>query len=357
MLSISNVMPSSLKRAALVGTLLASFSLAAYADTRILTPEQNWMPVTDLTLPRQMKIGVLENGIRFVVMPSRLAKDSLALRFELQTATNQTWRVAHDIDLSQTTLKEALVALRQQLEVDGKIPATPNGRHTLILVGQVEVKEAIEQIDTVFASASIASSAPSSLFQALDSSSEALESSAAKIVVTQSQVMLADDSKMSRKVATQRQLAADVLVARIERQLIEANVAVVAVEAQERWEHQQRISTIDVVLNDASHTAQAREVVDKVLDNARNGNVSADEFATQVQLRHDRLKSALKPTAAEQAESIAQAIRLNRVYVQPSDELRLFQFHIAHMTEADVNQAMIIHWSQGVEVRSQLIEK
>ncbi|POB68147.1 signal recognition particle, partial [Vibrio vulnificus] len=34
------------------------------------------------------------------------------------------------------------------------------------------------------------------------------------------------------------------------------------------------------------------------------------------------------------------------------DELRLFEFHIAHMTENDVSEAMIVNWSKGTEMLS-----
>ncbi|WP_255199148.1 signal recognition particle [Vibrio sp. 05-20-BW147] len=328
----------------------ASFSVAATSETRILTPDQNWMPVTDLNLPRQMKIGTLDNGMRFVVMPSRAAQNALSLRFELQTSTNQTWLVAQEADLSQTQLKEGLLQLREQIEVNGKLPSTPNSTQTLILVGDVNVKDAIDQIDIVFSSAEMSNSAPVSLFNPTPKATEETQAVAVRLIATSAHDEMDDDSKMYRKEATKRHLADDVLVARVEKQLIDANVAVVSVKATERWNRVQLISSIIVELNDASQISQAKEVLSAALHNARNGNVSADEFAAQVQLRHERLKRELKSTTAQQADEIAKAIRFNRIYVQPSDELRLFEFHIAHMTEADVNEAMIIHWSQRTQL-------
>ncbi len=362
MFSVSNSFISSLKRNALGGLLLAamSFPLAAAPETTVLTPDQDWMPTTDLSLPRQMKIGALENGIRYVVMPSRYSQKTVSLRFELQTASNQTWLVANEADLNSRSLKEALVELRDKVLVNDKVPAAPQSKLTVILVGDIQVRDAIDQIDIVFGGAKIGNSIPGRLFadklsQSLEQPVDAETSAqpvAANIYLKTRLTDDQEDSKMRRKELTASQLADDVLMARLEKQLLEANIGLVAVEMEESWSRQQLVSTITVALSNEEELDSAKTIVAKVLEGAKNGNVTADEFATQVQLRHDLFKRHLKVSPSQQADGIAQAIRFNRVYVQPSDELRLFEFHIAHMTESDVSESMIVNWSKGTEMLS-----
>ncbi|KFK66622.1 signal recognition particle, partial [Vibrio vulnificus] len=209
-----------------------SFPLVAAPETTVLTPDQDWMPTTDLSLPRQMKIGALENGIRYVVMPSRYSQKTVSLRFELQTASNQTWLVANEADLNSRSLKEAFVELRDKVLVNDKVPAAPQSKLTVILVGDIQVRDAIDQIDIVFGGAKIGNSIPGRLFaeklspsleQPVDAETSA-QPVAANIYLKTRLTDVQEDSKMRRKELTASQLADDVLMARLEKQLLEANI-------------------------------------------------------------------------------------------------------------------------------------
>lgn len=349
--AVSNPLIKKVKYSLVFGLMSMTCALpAAHAaiETLSLTPEQNWMPTTDLSLPRQMKIGTLENHIRYVLMPSRRSKDAVAIRLGMGKERRAQRLYSKQALLSEQPLADAL---REVLEQAGSKQTLITGDQeevTLILVGDFTTRDAEDAIDRVFTDVKLVKKS-----QPLAAQPESGEQTPRIWVATRTSTDalfdLDEDSKMSRKESLSRQLANQVLAKRIENALVtDAEQEKVAVSVEEE-KAAGRLSTKALIeFAQQPDWMQAKDIIAKVIDYTKNGTISAQEFSDEVQQMHQRLKENLQQDISVQADEIALAVHRKQVYLQPSDELRLFEFHVAHMTEADLNQSAIQIWSSDI---------
>ncbi|EOU2463812.1 signal recognition particle [Vibrio navarrensis] len=354
--AVSNPFVKKVKSSVLFGLLSMTCALpAAHAaiETLSLTPEQNWMPTTDLSLPRQMKTGTLENHIRYVLMPSRRSKDAVAIRLGMGKERRAQRLYSKQALLSEQPLADALREVLEQAGSNQTLITGDQEEVTLILVGDFTTRDAEDAIDRVFTDVKLVKKSQPSATQLAAAQPESVEQTPRILVATRTSTDalfdLDEDSKMSRKESLSRQLANQVLAKRIENALVtDAEQEKVAVSVEEE-KAAGRLSTKALIeFAQQPDWMQAKDIIAKVIDYTKNGTISAQEFSDQVQQMHQRLKANLQQDISVQADEIALAVHRKQVYLQPSDELRLFEFHVAHMSEADLNQSVIQIWSSDI---------
>ncbi|MEL7291649.1 MAG: insulinase family protein [Pseudomonadota bacterium] len=389
--------------------LTAALSAALMISPAAYSAEQSaiWFEHTDINLPANTTVSNLENGLRYIVLPTSRTSDELSIRVRIGAdvnngsaepmlsqliATNITassqWQAS--IGSAQTVLsldlahadyaqleqhldhiKAALVQAPHSdddsLQAEfAKLSAQPlneaisefHQRYyqpnniSVIVTGGVKSREVTRLIRRQFAHWDVSNSSSIHLandtIPATDNNTQDMNDALA--LVTFKPLQSEIDSKQQRK---------DMLMAMLANRLIEQRIAH-ALEQQQsiatvqvknhRLFQQQLMSQIRVSGLSPNERAEAQKLVREEIRRAAASGFTQAEYemiVSQVRQelqRQTRLEN--QAYSSDQADRLVAAINQGIVYTDPSYDLELLNFHVAHLTEFDISKTFESMWSE-----------
>ncbi len=346
-----------------------------------------WFEHTDIQLPTNTKVVQLDNGLRVIALPTSRSSDQLSLRVRigsgiaqqhleqpladnaaLSTIKDTDWNAV--IELNQTVFSLDLVsknglafeshlsALRYGLEhnltesVFKQQYYVPNNT-TVIVTGGIDVRHTIETVKHLFSDWQ-ASQAQNHLhnnsFDLSGYLKGSRESDNELVLSALTPLEEALDSKRQRKQQLLATLSNAILEQRIhtalEREELNADLSV----SNSPLFNQGLLSQIRVSNIPVEAKAHIEIVIRKEIKRAIATGFSRTEYEQAVnQLRKQILRktrSQNEQYAADQADDLVEAIALGLVYTDPSYDLDLLNFHVAHLSEFDVSDKCHDTWSR-----------
>lgn len=376
----------SLIGAALSATLIFSPVVSASANSAL------WFEHTDIQMPTNTMVAELNNGLRFVILPTTRRSDEVSLRILIGSGTAQQtnaqdstaklaassavkssdWKAtteleqtvfsldllhadANAIEASLATMQKSLATNTNGNEFKQKFYVPQNV--TVIVTGGVNtrqttkliqrqfsgwVKGTSKQIDTANSMALGAYLEPSV------SNDTGLSVSTLKILQDE------QDSKLQRKEILLTTLANKMLEHRIQNALEQQHSqAKVSVENEVLFDHR-LLSQIRITEMSADEKSTTESVVKSEIERAIAAGFTQVEYEMVVSELRDQLKSKTRlgndHYAADQADRLVEAISLGNVYTEPSYDLDLLNFHVAHLNEYDVSKEFEKTWSADSSV-------
>ena len=338
--------------------LLASFVAAPTVSAKMTN--DNWFPRSDLMLPRQMSTSELNNGFRYVLMPT--AKSGFEIRLDTGAAElpvfNGSPETEEELLTIIATLADSMKAEANMAEMDSS---------SLVIVGDFNVSKVKREILKQFSTSEFIDldKLAAQVGQTQSLSSNAIEAAQqmdhrAEVV---SIAVLSDvdieDSKKARREKLTRDIARSVLSERLEKAFEHKQLAVTAFDTKEveLFDHK-LMTTTTVVMASEQDVEAGFDVLKNTLSALVRSGVTRQEFEAHVAKLRSELTSS-KVTNSQQADQIITSIQQHKVYLQPSDELMLFDFHIAHMHDSDVTAALMQVWNEhnGVRISKGATEK
>ncbi|MBW3696051.1 hypothetical protein EK599_10105 [Vibrio sp. T187] len=309
----------------------------------------NWFPRSDLMLPRQMSTSVLNNGFRYVLMPT----EQSGIEIRLDSGAKLT--AFNASPESETELFQTLALLSDELKREANL--TEMESSSLVIVGDINVSKVKREVLKQFSTSEFIdldrAAQVSNLEKSIDVVSVAQQVEALPEVISISVLSTQDteDSKKARREKLTRDIARSVLAERLNK-AFESNqlmVSEVNTSESELFDHQLLTSTT-VTMASEQDVEAGFKVLKQTLTNLVSMGVSRQEFEAHVtKLRVQMVEN--QPSIEQQAQDIVEAIQHHKVYLQPSDEVMLFDFHIAHMNDKDVTSALQSVWNESNGVR------
>lgn len=342
-----------------ISALLLATLVAAPTVSAKLT-DDNWFPRSDLMLPRQMSTSELNNGFRYVLMPT--VESGFEIRLDSGATALPAFNASPE---TEEELLAVITMLADSLKVEVNMAEMDSS--SLVVVGNFNVSKVKREILSQFSTSEFIDldKLAAKTGKVNSPTSEAIE--AAQQMDHRPEVVsiavLSDfdieDSKKARREKLTRDVARSILSERLEKAYERKQLAVTAFETNEveLFDHK-LMTTTTVVMASEQDVEAGFDVLKSTLSTLVNTGVSRQEFETHVTKLRSELTSN-KVTLAQQADQITTAIQQHKVYLQPSDELMLFDFHIAHMHDSDVTAVLMQVWNEhnGVRISKGATEK
>ncbi|OAJ92634.1 insulinase family protein [Vibrio bivalvicida] len=373
---------------------LRSLIGAALSASLIFSPVVNassnsalWFEHTDIQMPTSTKVAQLNNGLRFVVLPTTRNSDEVSLRVRIGSGSAQQslehdasarlaaqscvessdWKASTELEQTvfsldlahadETSIETNLAAIRQGLVRQ----SSSNGfkskfyvpqNTTVIITGGVNTRQTIKLIQRQFSDwvktpvSLKAQGHGVDLDSYLQSESANDTSFAVRTLKT-----LADeqDSKLHRKEILLTTVANKLLEQRIQKALEQQqSQAKVTVDNEVLFDHRV-LSQVRVTEMSADEKSDAEKLVETEIKRAIATGFTQVEYEMVVSQLREQLQRQTRQGsehyAAEQADRLVAAISLGTVYTEPSYDLDLLNFHVAHLNEYDVSKEFEKTWS------------
>ncbi|MGF1756074.1 hypothetical protein L4C33_21100 [Vibrio makurazakiensis] len=309
--------------------------------------DDNWFQRSDLMLPRQMSTSVLINGFRYVLMPT----DQPGIEIRLDTDAEQAF-----VFNSSPETEEELITTITSIAEALKLPTNEDNldSSSLVIVGDFNVSKVKREVVKLFSTTDIVDLSSMNKQHNVQSNAQLDILNTASQVEARPEVVSisvlspfdADDSKKSRREKLTRDIARSVLVERLETALETSQLAVSSIETKELelFDHQLMTSTT-MTLTSEQDVEAGFKVLKNTLTNLVSAGVSRKEFEQHAAKIRQQLVTN-QPSVSQQADEIVSAVKHHKVYVQPSDVLMLFDFHMAHLNSGDVTAALQSVWNE-----------
>ncbi|MEF1290989.1 insulinase family protein [Vibrio sp. M260118] len=346
-----------------------------------------WFKHTDIQLPTNTKVVQLNNGLRVIALPTSRSSDQLSLRVRigsgiaqqhieqpladnaaLSTIKDTDWHAV--IELNQTVFSLDLVsknglafeshlaAIRYGLEhnltesVFKQKYYVPNNT-TVIVTGGIDVRHTIDAVKQQFAdwqASQVQHQVHNNSFDLSGYLTGSRESDNELVVSALTPLEEAIDSKRQRRQQLLATMSNAILEQRIqtalEREELNADLSV----SNSPLFNQGVLSQIRVSNIPAGAKTHIEIVIGKEIKRAIASGFSRTEYEQAVnQLREQILRKTRSQNehyASEQADDLVEAIALGLVYTDPSYDLDLLNFHVAHLSEFDVSDKCHETWSK-----------
>ncbi len=318
--------------------------------------KEMWFEKTDISLPRHMDTGVLDNGIRYVFLPVRADQPDLSLR---ATIKGQNPSLVYHVDHSAQGLEAEFAAVVTKINQAKKVnPELQGDDISLVLVGNVatrdvrsEVLSQLENIRFIEPMDSVAFPNPlSDLNAAMVMKVNGL-SDQNHITVQTLIDCDAVDSKDARKERLSYQLVASVIEKRLNDALLENQLPYLQVSVRaEETVGEQWLSQVTVTTETPQMLDQVKPTLLKALDDLARFGVKEPEMLVNVESLRQQLVQPKAMTSADYADDILHALQQQRVYQMPNDEIALFDYHVAHMTDDELSNAAAVVWANDRKV-------
>lgn len=287
----------------------------------------------------------------------QLAADVLASNEKIDDSF--TTQVLGDIEPSLTNDDINTVSPRTVTAFSHRHYAPENA--SIIVVGSMKVSKLKREISRQFADWSssraitVKNAAPHTLpnFSALET--YVMPNLNTSVTVGTLLPLETEDSKVTRREKLERTLANNILKQRLVKafedqqlQIESINVAEVKLYDESTWTN----ARVETASN--QDWAPALTIVKKTIKRMLDSGITRQEYEAQANIMRQTLQQAIKLDVAQQADDITASVNLSTIYVQPSDELTLFDFHIAHFNEVDISKSFESIWSakQAVYITS-----
>lgn len=421
-------MSKSLLTAVVSATLL--FIPASFAYDR----SSAWYENTDISMPSNVTVAGLDNGLRYVILPTSRSSDEVSIRVRIGSGVNQEpqlqpiaralaintvastdWLAITDsnqtvfsidfphADLSQ--IEQSMIGIKngltnQSITLDSKelleraqsvltdnsqaannLPTTKkttlafdvhsadnldiealNGYQnsyyqpnniSVVITGGVKSRDIIQLITKQFASWQ-----PTLDIQPINLAEKAN-------TMTESQASIADDSlalltiKPLGSAADSKQQRKDMLTALLANKLIEQRITKALAQEQstasvnvynERLFNQQLVSQIRITGLATDELENAQQLVKAEIRRAVSAGFTQTEYEVVVSKVREQLQGKTRLNnslyTSEQADRIVTAIDQGVVYTDPSYDLDLLNFHVAHLNEFDISNVFEEIWAE-----------
>ncbi len=161
------------------------------------------------------------------------------------------------------------------------------------------------------------------------------------------------DSKLQRKELLMATLANEMLEHRIKSALKANNLRVqVDVNNQVLFDHR-ILSQVRVVDFNKVDKRKVFDVIKAETQNALSSGFTQAEYEMAVNLERKRLEGKTRRNnpdlyTRDQADRLVAAIDSGSVYTDPSYDLDLLNFHVAHLNESDISKELEHLWSKSI---------
>jgi len=371
----------SLIGAALSASLIFSPVVSASSNSAL------WFEHTDIQMPTNTKVAQLNNGLRFVVLPTTRHSDEVSLRIRIGSGSaqqsrshnasanlaaqscveNNNWKAsteqdqtvfsldlahadAKSIETNLAMIQQGLVRQSNSNEFKKKFYVPQNT--TVIVTGGVNTRQTIKLIQRQFSAWNKSSAPRYAQAQSVDLDTylqPASDNDTSFAVSTLKTLTDEQDSKLHRKEILLTTLANKLLEQRIQKALEQQySQAKVSVDNEVLFNHR-LLSQIRVTDMSADEKSGAEKLVKAEIKRAIATGFTQVEYEMVVsQLREQLQRQTRRGSdhyAAEQADRLVAAISLGTVYTEPSYDLDLLNFHVAHLNEYDVSKEFEKTWS------------
>lgn len=421
----------------ILNTLFISLLLVSSATFASNKPSI-WYQHTDIQMPKVTTVGSLENGLRYVILPTTRSSNELSLRVRIDAGVAQEnginptariaalnavygsdWNVATDyqqivfsIDFESASVDDIELALKalytglqpsaelresddllefaklslvdidvllterhldnlminnhfiylDQSSLDATSLAsvqafeqnyfTPNNT-SIVVVGGIESKAVVNAIKRQFELWSVQESGKTKRsFNHLElAGNQALVDS--YTIRTVSNLSDDIDSKLQRKELLMATLANEMLEHRIKAALKAHNLLVqVDVDNQVLYDHR-ILSQVRVLDFNDEDKRKVFDVIKAETQNALSSGFTQAEYEIVVNLERKRLEGKTRRNnpdlyTRDQADRLVSAINSGSVYTDPSYDLDLLNFHVAHLNEGDISKELEYLWSKSI---------
>lgn len=421
-------MSKSLLTAVVAATLL--FTPASFAYDRPTT----WYETTDISMPSNTTSASLNNGLRYVILPTSRSSDEVSIRIRIGSGVDQEpqlqpvaralaintvagtdWHAITDsnqtvfsIDLLHATfsqIEQSMTAIKNGLTnkstvldsqelleraqsvltdnsqvADDMLTARKTTRAfdvqsadtldtdalsryqtryyqpnniSVVITGGIKNREIIQLMTKQFASWQ-----PNHNVKPINLAEQTS-------AITQVQEFITDDSlalltiKPLGSGADSKQQRKDILTALLANKLIEQRIAKALEQEQstasvnvdhERLFSQQLVSQIRVTGLAAGEADKAQQLVKNEIRRAVAAGFTQTEYEMIVSQVREQLQGKTRLNnshySRDQAERIVAAINQGMVYTDPSYDLDLLNFHVAHMNEFDISDVFEQLWAK-----------
>lgn len=366
---------------------LPKFVAAALSASLLLSPvataSQNpslWFNHTDIQMPANTMVAELNNGMRFVILPTTRSSNEVSIRLRIatdnadqpalasqtaqQSVNDTNWQAAtqaqqtlFSLDLADAdskTLESNLAQLSQAVINNSDDNAFKHDYYipqnaTIVVTGGINTRQTIKLIQRQFSDwkkgTLTAGKSQPQLDRYLANNNKDSDYSLSSLVTLQDN----QDSKLYRKEVLLSTIANKMLEHRIQQALEQQHSqAKVGVESEILFDHK-LLSQIRVRDISVDEKTQTQQLVQAEIERAIATGFKQTEYEMVVsQLRNQLQKQTRRGSdnyAAEQADRFISAINHGQVYTDPSYDLDLLNFHVAHVNEFDVSKAFLDIWS------------
>ncbi len=371
----------SLIGAALSATLIFSPVVSASSNSAL------WFEHTDIQMPTNTMVAELNNGLRFVVLPTTRSSDEVSLRVMISSgsaqqsndedstaklaalssveqsdwqATTSLEQTVFSLDLAHAdakTLEASFANIQKGLVTNTKgnefkqefyIPQNV----TVIVTGGINTRQTTKLIQRQFSGWAKGKQAFTSSGNgiALDAYLEPTELNDNGLSLSTLKTLQDEqDSKLQRKEILLTTLANKMLEHRIQNALEQnQSQAKVSIDNEVLFDHR-LLSQIRITDMSADEKSTTENVVKSEIERAIAAGFTQVEYEMVVSELRNQLQSKTRfgndHYAADQADRLVEAISLGNVYTEPSYDLDLLNFHVAHLNEYDVSKEFEKTWS------------
>lgn len=371
----------SLIGAALSATLIFSPVVSASSNSAL------WFEHTDIQMPTNTMVAELNNGLRFVVLPTTRSSDEVSLRVMIGSgsaqqsndedstaklaalssveqsdwqATTSLEQTVFSLDLAHAdakTLEASFASIQEGLVTNTKgnefkqefyIPQNV----TVIVTGGINTRQTTKLIQRQFSgwakgkqgfTSSGNSIALDAYLEPTELNDNGLSLSTLKTLQDE------QDSKLQRKEILLTTIANKMLEHRIQNALEQhQSQAKVSIDNEVLFDHR-LLSQIRITDMSADEKSTTENVVKSEIERAIAAGFTQVEYEMVVSELRNQLQSKTRfgndHYAADQADRLVEAISLGNVYTEPSYDLDLLNFHVAHLNEYDVSKEFEKTWS------------
>lgn len=371
----------SLIGAALSATLIFSPVVSASSNSAL------WFEHTDIQMPTNTMVAELNNGLRFVVLPTTRSSDEVSLRVMIGSgsaqqsndedstaklaalssveqsdwqATTSLEQTVFSLDLAHAdakTLEASFASIQEGLVTNTKgnefkqefyIPQNV----TVIVTGGINTRQTTKLIQRQFSGWAKGKQAFTSSGNsiALDAYLEPTELNDNGLSLSTLKTLQDEqDSKLQRKEILLTTIANKMLEHRIQNALEQhQSQAKVSIDNEVLFDHR-LLSQIRITDMSADEKSTTENVVKSEIERAIAAGFTQVEYEMVVSELRNQLQSKTRlgndHYAADQADRLVEAISLGNVYTEPSYDLDLLNFHVAHLNEYDVSKEFEKTWS------------
>ncbi|MDN3616836.1 hypothetical protein ACFFUS_10190 [Vibrio gallaecicus] len=332
-------------------SLTSLLVLALLPQTSVAKQNSNlWFEPVDIALPRQMDTGLLTDNLRYTLMPT----DHTGMAVQITTAVNPSQPIILNFETEQQAF-DSMEELKNKIEQ----VSTNDQDVSLVIVGDFRTGKLKRTLYKTFSdnngyieierehSQSIAnSSAPN--FEELTIN---VVKSATSISMTVLSHVDLEDSKKAQREKLTREISNRALTHRLEQAYQDKQIMFTSVDTSEVVVFDEQIMTTTIVeLNSEMDINNAYLVMQEAVEDIVNIGITRNEFKQELVNIRVALKEELDQTLLQTASDISLSVINQDVYIQPSDKLMFFDYHIAHMSETDVNETLHQVWAEGSSV-------
>lgn len=309
-----------------------------------------WFEPVDIALPRQMDTGLLTDNLRYTLMPT----DHKGVAVQITTAFNPSQPTILNFETDQQAF-DSMNELKTQVEQ----VSTNDQNVSLVIVGDFRTGKLKRTLYKTFAdndgyieierehSQSIESPAAPS-FEELTIN---VTKSATSISMTVLSNVDLEDSKKAQREKLTRDISNQALTHRLEQAYQDKQIMFTSINTAETVVfHEQIMTTTVVELSSEMDINNAYLVMQEAVEDIVNIGITRNEFKEELVYIRTDLKEALDQTLLQTASDISSSVINQDVYIQPSDKLMFFDYHIAHMSETDINETLHQVWGEASSV-------